>query len=158
MTTAAYFTTVPPVLSVAATLARTAPPSHLADGARAVCKLLPQLDAQLLAGWFADEDVVVQPRDAHVCLGQDHLNQVDGRGKEGPVLIHLLQLTLVTLRGPAHSTQGRERKGTGSNKQRLGVSAARPQSVTRQLQLLTMLLPAAVGCCRCGPVHHPPHG
>lgn len=79
-------------------------PAHLANGAHCVSKLLAQVVAQLLARCITDQHIIIQTRNAHVCLGQDHLDKVDGGSKEGPVLIHLLQLTLVTLQHTQHRT------------------------------------------------------
>jgi len=42
--------------------------------------------------------LVIELGNAHVRLGQDHLDEVDGGCKEGPLLVHLLQIRGVTLR------------------------------------------------------------
>ncbi len=71
--------------------------AHLQDGIDGVMEVLAQMSAQAALGGVDYQRAVVQLRDAHVRLGQDHLDQVDGALEEGPLRIHLPQIRPLAL-------------------------------------------------------------
>ena len=73
--------------------------ARLQDGVDGGVEVLTDARAQAAVRWVSHEGGVVQLSDAHVRLGQDHLDQVDGALEEGPLHIHLPQIRPLALHG-----------------------------------------------------------
>ena len=71
--------------------------SHLQDGVHGGVEVLAQAGAQAAVRWVADQRPVIELCNAHVRLGQDHLDQVDGALEEGPLRVHLPQIRPLAL-------------------------------------------------------------